>query len=159
MLRCFPLNQVMQAQCVKTETEFYRRSRSEIVDGQGYTMGALYWQLNDIWQAPSWASLGKCRSIPHICERKQLLCREARRKPGSWGVRWVWVEPPHPPQCRGGSSRSLWTAAAPPTFLVSLGAFQAALSGFWAVQSHKSRLMKGVGLCMKISATCLIIIA
>ncbi|XP_027454346.2 beta-mannosidase isoform X1 [Zalophus californianus] len=51
------LTQVMQAQCVKIETEFYRRSRSEIVDGQGYTMGALYWQLNDIWQAPSWASL------------------------------------------------------------------------------------------------------
>uniref|UniRef100_A0A8C0P0S0 Beta-mannosidase n=1 Tax=Canis lupus familiaris TaxID=9615 RepID=A0A8C0P0S0_CANLF len=51
------LTQVMQAQCVKVETEFYRRSRSEIVRGQGYTMGALYWQLNDIWQAPSWASL------------------------------------------------------------------------------------------------------
>ncbi|XP_035951707.1 beta-mannosidase isoform X3 [Halichoerus grypus] len=51
------LTQVMQAQCVKIETEFYRRSRSEIVDAQGYTMGALYWQLNDIWQAPSWASL------------------------------------------------------------------------------------------------------
>nr|XP_004663044.1 beta-mannosidase [Jaculus jaculus] len=51
------LTQVMQAQCVKTETEFYRRSRSEIVDTEGHTMGALYWQLNDIWQAPSWASL------------------------------------------------------------------------------------------------------
>ncbi|XP_019481435.1 PREDICTED: beta-mannosidase isoform X2 [Hipposideros armiger] len=51
------LTQVMQAQCVKTETEFYRRSRSEIVNGKGHTMGALYWQLNDIWQAPSWASL------------------------------------------------------------------------------------------------------
>uniref|UniRef100_A0A8D1TM09 Beta-mannosidase n=1 Tax=Sus scrofa TaxID=9823 RepID=A0A8D1TM09_PIG len=51
------LTQVMQAQCVKTETEFYRRSRSEIVDGKGQTMGALYWQLNDIWQAPSWSSL------------------------------------------------------------------------------------------------------
>ncbi|XP_026917390.2 beta-mannosidase isoform X3 [Acinonyx jubatus] len=51
------LTQVMQAQCVKVETEFYRRSRSEIVDGKGHTMGALYWQLNDIWQAPSWASL------------------------------------------------------------------------------------------------------
>ncbi|KAF5926646.1 hypothetical protein HPG69_001275 [Diceros bicornis minor] len=48
---------VVQAQCVKTETEFYRRSRSEIVTGEGHTMGALYWQLNDIWQAPSWASL------------------------------------------------------------------------------------------------------
>ncbi|XP_026972822.1 beta-mannosidase isoform X4 [Sagmatias obliquidens] len=51
------LTQVMQAQCVKTETEFYRRSRSEVVHGEGHTMGALYWQLNDIWQAPSWSSL------------------------------------------------------------------------------------------------------
>ncbi|KAM4811426.1 beta-mannosidase [Urocitellus parryii] len=51
------ITQVMQAQCVKTETEFYRRSRSEIVNGEGHTMGALYWQLNDIWQAPSWSSL------------------------------------------------------------------------------------------------------
>ncbi|KAM5255680.1 beta-mannosidase [Ctenodactylus gundi] len=51
------LTQVMQAQCVKTETEFYRRSRSELVAAEGHTMGALYWQLNDIWQAPSWASL------------------------------------------------------------------------------------------------------
>lgn len=59
----------MQAQCVKTETEFYMRSRSETVDGEGRTMGALYWQLNDIWQAPSWASLGECffvqeKSVP-----------------------------------------------------------------------------------------------
>ncbi|XP_056422453.1 beta-mannosidase isoform X2 [Hyla sarda] len=51
------LTQVMQAQCVKLQTEFYRRSQSEIVNGQGFTMGALYWQLNDIWQAPSWSSI------------------------------------------------------------------------------------------------------
>ncbi|CAM5139754.1 unnamed protein product [Natator depressus] len=51
------LTQVMQAQCIKAETEFYRRSRSEITNGEGHTMGSLYWQLNDIWQAPSWASL------------------------------------------------------------------------------------------------------
>ncbi|KAM7112441.1 beta-mannosidase isoform 2-T2 [Ciconia maguari] len=51
------LTQVMQAQCIKTETEFYRFSQSEIIKGEGHTMGALYWQLNDIWQAPSWASL------------------------------------------------------------------------------------------------------
>lgn len=43
---------------VKTETEKYRRSQSEIVDGAGHTMGALYWQLNDIWQGPSWSSIG-----------------------------------------------------------------------------------------------------
>lgn len=51
--------QVMQAQCVKAQTEFYRRSRTELIDGKGHTMGALYWQLNDIWQAPSWSSIGK----------------------------------------------------------------------------------------------------
>ncbi|KAH0615885.1 hypothetical protein JD844_026487 [Phrynosoma platyrhinos] len=51
------LTQIMQAQCIKSETEFYRRSQSEIVNGEGRTMGALYWQLNDIWQGPSWSSL------------------------------------------------------------------------------------------------------
>ena len=66
----------MQAQCVKTETEFYRRSRSEIVYGEGQTMGALYWQLNDIWQAPSWSSLGKCFSILCVSERKPYTCGE-----------------------------------------------------------------------------------
>ncbi|XP_028713225.1 beta-mannosidase isoform X1 [Peromyscus leucopus] len=66
------LTQVMQAQCVKTETEFYMRSRSEIVDGKGHTMGALYWQLNDIWQAPSWASLeygGKWKMLHYFARR------------------------------------------------------------------------------------------
>ncbi|XP_003796374.3 beta-mannosidase [Otolemur garnettii] len=66
------LTQVMQAQCVKTETEFYRRSRSEIVNKKGHTMGALYWQLNDIWQAPSWASLeygGKWKMLHYFARR------------------------------------------------------------------------------------------
>ncbi|XP_061699521.1 beta-mannosidase isoform X2 [Syngnathoides biaculeatus] len=63
------LTQVMQAQCVKAQTEFYRRSRSELVGGLGNTMGALYWQLNDIWQAPSWSSLefgGKWKMLHYL---------------------------------------------------------------------------------------------
>ncbi|CAH1246435.1 MANBA [Branchiostoma lanceolatum] len=51
------LSQVVQAMCIKTQTEFYRRSRSEIINGVGHTMGALYWQLNNIWQGPTWSSL------------------------------------------------------------------------------------------------------
>ncbi|GFS83583.1 beta-mannosidase [Trichonephila clavipes] len=51
------LSQVVQAVAIKTETEKYRRSQSEIVNGEGKTMGALYWQLNDIWPGPSWASI------------------------------------------------------------------------------------------------------
>jgi beta-mannosidase len=50
--------QIHQAMAIKTATEFYRRGRSLLTsDGQGVTMGALYWQLNDIWQGASWASL------------------------------------------------------------------------------------------------------
>ncbi|KAG8276108.1 hypothetical protein J6590_072523 [Homalodisca vitripennis] len=52
------LSQVNQAMCIKTETESYRRGRNSVDHlGQGLTMGALYWQLNDVWQAPSWSSL------------------------------------------------------------------------------------------------------
>ena len=44
---------------IKTESEVYLRAQSELnKKGEGYTMGALYWQLNDIWQAPTWASIG-----------------------------------------------------------------------------------------------------
>ncbi|XP_055970074.1 beta-mannosidase [Sorex fumeus] len=66
------LTQVMQAQCVKTETEFYRRSHSELEAGQGHTMGALYWMLNDIWPAPSWSSLeygGKWKMLHYFARR------------------------------------------------------------------------------------------
>lgn len=65
------ITQVMQAQCVKAQTEFYRRSRSEIIKGKGLTMGALYWQLNDIWQAPSWSSIefgGKWKMLHYFAQ-------------------------------------------------------------------------------------------
>lgn len=46
------LSQLSQAMIVKTETEVYRAHRI-----QHGTMGALYWQLNDVWIAPSWSSI------------------------------------------------------------------------------------------------------
>lgn len=52
------LTQVHQAVAVKAETEFYRRWMSSVnEEGEGYTSGALYWQLNNIWQGASWASI------------------------------------------------------------------------------------------------------
>ncbi|XP_072313813.1 beta-mannosidase [Eucyclogobius newberryi] len=65
------ITQAMQAQCVKAQTEFYRRSRSEVIEGKGLTMGALYWQLNDIWQAPSWSSIefgGKWKMLHYFAQ-------------------------------------------------------------------------------------------
>lgn len=52
--------QIVQAMAVKIETEYYRQWRSNFdALGQGLTMGALYWQLNDVWAAPTWSGIGK----------------------------------------------------------------------------------------------------
>ncbi|KAL3196770.1 hypothetical protein MRX96_015385 [Rhipicephalus microplus] len=52
------LSQVVQAEAVRTGCESFRRWRSYLDEGgHGHTMGVLYWQLNDIWQAPSWSSI------------------------------------------------------------------------------------------------------
>nr|BAL43431.1 beta-D-mannosidase [Aplysia kurodai] len=52
------LTQINQAMSMRTQSEHYRRFQSRLLsDGRGLTMGALYWQLNDIWQAPTWASI------------------------------------------------------------------------------------------------------
>lgn len=47
------LSQLSQAMAIKTETEVYRSGRDSFMN----TMGALYWQLNDVWVAPSWSSI------------------------------------------------------------------------------------------------------
>lgn len=62
-------SQIYQAMATKTETEFLRRSRNLLTpNGEGRTMGALYWQLNDVWQAPSWAGIdfsGRWKMLHH----------------------------------------------------------------------------------------------
>jgi len=59
------LAQVSQSMAQKTQAEFYRRlvDKFDESDGTGHNMGALYWQLNDIWEGASWASIGKQLSI------------------------------------------------------------------------------------------------
>ncbi|CAI4230324.1 unnamed protein product [Auanema sp. JU1783] len=51
-------SQAHQAIMYKTQTEHYRRYRGRTTtDGIGNTMCALYWQLNDVWAAPTWSSI------------------------------------------------------------------------------------------------------
>lgn len=67
------LSQLTQAIAIKTETEFYRRNR--FIDPEtklGKTMGALYWQLNDVWSAPTWSSIeygGKWKMLHYFARR------------------------------------------------------------------------------------------
>uniref|UniRef100_F1L431 beta-mannosidase n=1 Tax=Ascaris suum TaxID=6253 RepID=F1L431_ASCSU len=50
--------QLHQAIAYQTQTEHYRRWRGIInKDGEGNTMCALYWQLNDVWAAPTWSTI------------------------------------------------------------------------------------------------------
>lgn len=52
-------SQILQAQAIKTETEHYRSFKGRLdTSGRGNTMGALYWQLNDVWVAPTWSGIG-----------------------------------------------------------------------------------------------------
>jgi len=46
-------SQLLQAEAIKYGVEHFRRNR-------GRCMGAIYWQLNDIWPVASWASIDYC---------------------------------------------------------------------------------------------------
>lgn len=52
------LSQAHQAIALEAQIEHYRRWRSQVDEhGLGRTMCAMYWQLNDVWAAPSWSSI------------------------------------------------------------------------------------------------------
>jgi beta-mannosidase len=44
---------------LRTGSELYRRNRNEYdpKTGTGLSSGSMYWQFNDLWQAPTWASI------------------------------------------------------------------------------------------------------
>ncbi|XP_062567240.1 beta-mannosidase-like isoform X2 [Saccostrea cucullata] len=66
------VTQIDQAVAIKTETEHYRRWQNRLDNtGRGNTMGAMYWQLNDIWQAPTWSSIeygGKWKMLHYYAQ-------------------------------------------------------------------------------------------
>ncbi|VDK30021.1 unnamed protein product [Gongylonema pulchrum] len=52
------LSQFHQAITYQVQTEHYRRWRGRLDQyGKGHTMCALYWQLNDLWAAPTWSTI------------------------------------------------------------------------------------------------------
>lgn len=59
------VSQLIQAEGMRVGVEHWRRNR-------GRCMGAIYWQLNDIWPGASWASLdyfGRWKATQHAAKR------------------------------------------------------------------------------------------
>ncbi|MGN6827041.1 beta-mannosidase [Paucibacter sp. M5-1] len=59
------LSQLNQAYCMKMAVEHFRRN-------QPYTLGALYWQLNDCWPVASWSSIeygGRWKALHYAARR------------------------------------------------------------------------------------------
>ncbi len=59
------LSQILQAMAMKYAVEHWRRNMPR-------TMGTLYWQLNDMWAAPSWASVdwkGNWKALHYMAKR------------------------------------------------------------------------------------------
>jgi beta-mannosidase len=60
------VSQLLQAEAMGTAIEHWRRRKPE-------TMGALYWQLNDLWPVASWASIeydGKWKAQQYAARRQ-----------------------------------------------------------------------------------------
>jgi len=60
------VSQLLQAEAMRTAIEHWRRRKPE-------TMGALYWQLNDLWPVASWASVeydGKWKAQQYAARRQ-----------------------------------------------------------------------------------------
>ncbi|MCL2085262.1 MAG: glycoside hydrolase family 2 protein, partial [Oscillospiraceae bacterium] len=69
-------SQLLQADAIRFGVEHWRRNR-------GRCMGAIYWQINDIWPAASWASIdyfGRWKALHYFAKRffapVMLSCRE-----------------------------------------------------------------------------------
>lgn len=60
-------SQLLQAEAIRYGVEHLRRNRNE-----NRCMGALYWQLNDIWPVASWASIdyfGRYKALQYVAKR------------------------------------------------------------------------------------------
>ena len=69
------LSQLNQAMTYKTASELFRRNMH---NSDKNCMGTMYWQLNDVWQAPTWSSIefsGKWKLAHYFIQNayKQLL--------------------------------------------------------------------------------------
>ena len=76
-------SQLLQAEAMRYGVEHLRRHR-------GRCMGALYWQLNDIWPTASWSSLdyyGRLKALHYVAKRFYNPIMISCKETGEWDTR------------------------------------------------------------------------
>jgi beta-mannosidase len=99
------VSQIDQALAIRTAVEHWRRLKP-------WCMGALYWQLNDLWPVASWASIdwhGRWKALHHAAGRffAPLLVSVTQEK----GVLTVWAtsDLPRPLRLAGALELFAWS--------------------------------------------------
>ena len=80
------ISQILQGMAVRCGVEHWRRNR-------GRCMGALYWQVNDNWPAPSWSSIdyfGRWKALHYMA--KEFYARRAASLEINGGRIRLWAE-------------------------------------------------------------------
>lgn len=79
-------SQLLQAEAIRYGVEHWRRHR-------GRCMGAIYWQLNDIWPVASWSSIdyyGRWKALHYFAKRFfapiLLSCQETGETTNRWSI-------------------------------------------------------------------------
>lgn len=80
------ISQILQGMAVRCGVEHWRRNR-------GRCMGALYWQVNDNWPAPSWSGIdyfGRWKALHYMA--KEFYARKAASLERKDGKIRLWAE-------------------------------------------------------------------
>ncbi|WP_459191019.1 beta-mannosidase [Halosimplex sp. J119] len=100
------LSQLLQAEAMSTAIEHWRRRKPT-------TMGALYWQLNDLWPVASWASIeydGKWKAQQYAARRQfaPVLLSFHPEFEGGDGIDNAQAENPDDPDWGDLTAQTLW---------------------------------------------------
>ncbi|WP_459191525.1 beta-mannosidase [Halosimplex sp. J119] len=103
------LSQLLQAEAMSTAIEHWRRRKPT-------TMGALYWQLNDLWPVASWASVeydGKWKAQQYAARRQfaPLLLSFHPAFEGGGGIDNAQAEDPDDPDWDDLTAQTLWVTS------------------------------------------------
>jgi beta-mannosidase len=132
-------SQLLQAEAIKYGVEHFRRNR-------GRCMGAVYWQLNDIWPVASWSSIDyhfRWKALHYYARRffqpLMISCHEE-------GLLTQDPNANHQPQVKEGIEKSFRLAVSNETMS------ERRLRVTWEIRDKNARVLKEKAVPVKVPA-------